>query len=86
MKAEILSIWKDINALRVGFGLADDDVPANAITVEQWVKQYGVSRSTAEREINRLVSGKALKCGKKRIRLANRSVLSNHYWPTGIEK
>jgi DNA-binding MarR family transcriptional regulator len=74
--------WDALDAIRKQSGFSED-APAGAFTVNQWAERYGLTRSSAEREVERLVKAGKLQSGRARRRGAdNRLALMRVYWPS----
>jgi Fic family protein len=75
------SMWDTLDALRDETGLSET-APADAFTVAQWAERYGLTRSSAEREIEQLVKSGKLQSGRARRRgTDNRLAFMRVYWP-----
>jgi Fic family protein len=74
--------WDQIDALRQDAGLAEDHVPAEAFTAEQYASQYSVARKTANDQLESLVKAGKLGTGKKlALSPSGRRALTRFYWP-----
>jgi ABC-type Na+ transport system ATPase subunit NatA len=74
-------MWGKLDALRDETGLSDA-APAEAFTVNQWAERYGLTRSSAEREVEQLVKSGRLQSGRARRRGTDgRLSMMRVYWP-----
>jgi Fic family protein len=74
-------MWGRLDNLRDEVGLADA-APAEAFTVSQWAERYGLTRSTAERELEQMVKAGKLQTGRARRRGTDgRLSMMRVYWP-----
>ena len=74
--------WDQIDALRQDAGLAEDHVPAEAFTAEQYASQYGVPRKTSNNQLENLVKAGKLGTGRKlALGPSGRRLLTRFYWP-----
>jgi hypothetical protein len=74
-------MWGKLDALRGESGLADD-APEGAFTVNQWAERDGLTRSSAEREVEQLVKAGKLQSGRARRRGTDgRLSMMRVYWP-----
>jgi hypothetical protein len=74
--------WDAIDAARSVAGIAADDCPPGAFTVEEYATKYGIPRPTAEDQCKRMVRAGALKTGRSYgVTRAGRHTLLIRYWP-----
>ena len=73
--------WDALDSLRESSGMAED-APEGAFTVAQWGERYNLTRSSAEREVERLVKDGKLQSGRARRRGTDgRLSMMRVYWP-----
>jgi DNA-binding MarR family transcriptional regulator len=73
--------WDVLDTLREESGMAED-APEGAFTVSQWAERYGLTRSSSEREVERLVKAGKLQSGRARRRGTDgRLSMMRVYWP-----
>ena len=74
--------WDQIDALRTGAGMGNDDVPRGAFTIYDYAAKYNMPYHTAADQLARLARAGSLKTGKKRATLSSgRQGLTRFYWP-----
>lgn len=73
--------WDRVDAARKRAGIVEDDVPAEAFTINQYAQRYGAPQKTAFNHLSVLVDAGVLKTGKKLDGRAGRRYLVRFYWP-----
>ena len=74
--------WDQIDSLRKSAGLVDDDIPAGAVTVYDYAKQYNLGREAARVQLEIFVARGMFATGKKRaLTRGGAPAQMRFYWP-----
>lgn len=76
-------MWSKLDSLRRDSGFAsDDDAPDSAFTVNEYSAKFNLTRSSSEREVEKMVKDGKLQAGRARRRGADgRLSMMRVYWP-----